>query len=91
VIKVCCKYHFVACCFFRKAPILLILSVIPKFSRKVHFFGNLLISKISSRRPNRVRPFCFAFTNISLRHSTRHFFFCLVLTAIIVFVIYVAY
>jgi hypothetical protein len=33
-------------------------------SREVLFSGNLLISKISGRRPNHVRPFCFPFANI---------------------------
>jgi hypothetical protein len=62
VVRVCCRFHFVACCFFREAPILLILSVIPKFSPGgSFFFGDLVISGISSR----ARPFCFAFTNIS--------------------------
>jgi hypothetical protein len=62
VVRVCCRFHFVACCFFKKRPFG-ILSVIPKFLEGGSFFCNLGISEISSRRPNRERPFCF-FTSI---------------------------
>jgi hypothetical protein len=57
VVRVCCRFHFVACCFFMERPFV-------NFKRYLSpgrfiFFSNLIISKIRSRRPNRVRPFCF--------------------------------
>jgi hypothetical protein len=55
VVRVCCRFHFVACCFFKKRPFV-------NFKRYLSpgrfFFSNLVISKSRSRRPNRVRPFC---------------------------------
>jgi hypothetical protein len=69
VVRVCCRFHFVACCFFRSAH-LLILSVI--FLPGGSFFSDLVISKIRSRRPNRVRPFCFFFfSSLTFSNGTR--------------------
>jgi hypothetical protein len=74
VVRVCCRFHFVACCCFKKRPFV-------NFKRYLSpgrfFFCNLVISEIRSRRPNRECPFCFLFffTNILLsRHSSRHLF-----------------
>jgi hypothetical protein len=57
VVRVCCRFHVVACCFFKKRPFVNFKRYLSP--REVHFFSNLVISKIRSRRPNRVRPFCF--------------------------------
>jgi hypothetical protein len=88
VVRVCCRFNFVACCFFKKRPFVN-LSVI--FLPGGSFFSNLVISKIRSRRPNRVRPFCFC-SPLTFSNGPRPaIFFCLTLPAIIVFVIYVVY
>jgi hypothetical protein len=77
VVRVCCSAH------------LLILSVI--FLPGGSFFSNLVISKIRSRRPNHVRPFCFC-SSLTFSNGPRPaIFFCLTLPAIIVFVSYVVY
>jgi hypothetical protein len=61
VVRVCCSFHFVACCCFKKRPF---VNFKRYLSSGRFIFCNLVISKISSRRPDRVRPFCFSFTNI---------------------------
>jgi hypothetical protein len=38
VVRECCKYYFVACCFFREAPICKRYALSLSFPRKVNFF-----------------------------------------------------
>jgi hypothetical protein len=88
VVRVCCRFHFVACCFFKKRPFVNFKCYL---SPGRFFFSDLVISKIRSRRPNRVRPFCFC-SSLTFFNGTRPaIFFCLTLPAIIVFAIYVVY
>jgi hypothetical protein len=89
VVRVCCRFHFVACCFFKKRPFVNFKCYL---SPGRFFFSNLVISKIRSRHPNRVRPFCFC-SSLTSSNGTRPAIFFLVLTlpAIIVFVSYVVY
>jgi hypothetical protein len=89
VVRVCCRFHFVACCCFKERPFVNFKRYLS--SGRFIFFNNLVISKIRSRRPNRVRPFCF-FSSLTFSNGTQPAIsFCLILPAIIVFVIYVVY
>jgi hypothetical protein len=68
VVRVCRSFHFVACCCFKKRPFV-------NFKRYLSpgmfiFFSNLVISKSRSRRPNRVRPFCFS-SSLTFSNGTR--------------------
>jgi hypothetical protein len=68
VIRVCCSFHFVACCCFKKRPFVNFKRYLS--SGRFIFFNNLVISKIRSRRPNRVCPFCF-FSSLTFSNGTR--------------------
>jgi hypothetical protein len=67
VVRVCCRFHFVACCFFKKRPFVNFKCYL---SPGRFFFSDLVISKIRSRRPNRVRPFCFC-SSLTFSNGTR--------------------
>jgi hypothetical protein len=83
VVRVCCRFHFVACCFFKKRPF---VNFKPYLSPgRFIFFSNLVISKIRSRRPNRVRPFWFFSHSHFLTALDPPFSFCLILPASMVF------
>jgi hypothetical protein len=88
VVRVCCSFHFVACCCFKKRPF---VNFKRYLSSGRFFFCNLVISEIRSRRPNRERPVCFLFSSLTFyfRGTRPAIFFCLTLPVIIVFVIYV--
>jgi hypothetical protein len=65
VVRVCCRFHFVACCSFKKRPFVNFKRYPPVSPGRFTFFGNQVISEIRSRRPNRERPFCFFFLAFS--------------------------
>jgi hypothetical protein len=88
VVRVCCRFHFVACCFFKKRPFVKFKCYL---SPGRFFFlqsGNFENTEPSSE-PRASILFC---SSLTFSNGTRPtIFFCLTLPAISVFVIYVVY